>query len=575
MPNDCDMGMMTQQDAPTPSQTTNMHELTREAPTVRSTGICTVESQTGHIESAPPTTMYHPEPHQPTCSRAAQCNPSTDVAQLRPEPPTTDGHIGSLVTGNSSDSSVFLVTPTQPLHQTQPTSLACSTAACNLQAIPCQQQQLNTMQPNSPKVVLLSANGTMQQLSSAVLQQQHCWNPADANLQQRTGALLATQHEPVALPSQADSAPNSHRRRKTARKRCSRDECTKEMPDEDVCPMPIAHHRCHTDAGSHDEASTSTQTDSLPAASTIWASSPVPDSEDICKQQHVVHASYRQAIAAALPPRPAGKKTAVPEPPAVAPRHVHQTRAQSQSNSIPVARTPRLSKISPPVVDSSDSGSVDSFVDRDSLQSEGSTCPTTLNSATAKRSRRKHKGKDVGTSSSRGSVRNKGKVSSRRRSSRFGLHKDDGHAAGINGHLSPLLDASPTTSMQRAETPDWNLRRTPVSAGSMHSCPACSPCVNAHGSASSRDKPQVVNRCVRSTKGTVRQGSSKAGGTTATRRTHGDCETSATAKALGAIDGKHLVQQAYLASLSDSSARTPGYAKPTKAALIRQACGSS
>ena len=221
--------------------------------------------------------------------------------------------------------------------------------------------------------------------------------------------------------------------------------------------------------------------------------------------------------------------------------------------------------------DSETLASNSSFVAGDGV-SEASTCPSTVNSV-PKRTRKKQKQKAAGTSSSRGNGRNQGS-GSRRRASTAGLKKkDDGHAAGINGHLSPLLDTSSTAHVHHAVPPDWHLRRSPASAGSLHSCPACDRCVHAHGSGGT-DRAHALRRVVRSSQGFLRQPSSKASDTSATNRVRGDCVVAAPFKAQwgGAADGKHVVQQAYLAGLSDSSARTPHYAKPTKAALMKHAC---
>lgn len=581
---------MTQQDAPAlQAQATNTTSHTRtlagEAPASRSAGMCTVKSQTGCMERSPEVVINHqPDLARPqsTCSRGTECNLSNDAAQAQPGLPRI-GLLGSLPPGSSSGSTVAI--PTQPLqqYQTQPTSVFCGTgtAASDLQNTPYQQQQQAALHSNAGQVVVLSASGGIHPLNSAMLQQQHCLNcPADVPMQQQTGASLATQQQPDVFSNQEGSTPRRRRKshRNPDKKRRSRADSTTKVLDEVVCHAPTLQHSYTTAAGSHHQRST-TPTDSLPA-STIWAASPVQDSDDNWKQQHAVHTSQSRA-AAQLPPRPeVGRKSTQGALP-VAPHHPQGSHAKSQTTCVvPAAKTPCLARYSDDrrAVDSeSENVATDSsFVDGDGVQSEDSTCPSTLSGA-QKRSRRKQKGKAVGTSSSRGSVRSKAKGSSRTRSSTTGLQNDDdGHAAGINGHLSPLLDTSSTINMQRAVTPDWNLRRTPVSAGSMHSCPACSIGVHEHGSGR-RDKAQAVHRCVRSAKGNMRQPSSKAVRASATHRICGDCVTSSASKAQkgGALDGKLHVQQAYLAALSNSSARTPGYAKPTKAALLRQACGSS
>jgi hypothetical protein len=580
---------------PTPRQqahaanaTTQTQTLAGAAHASRNAGTCTADSQSGSMERSPETVHHHDsEPFGPrtqsTFTRATERNLNVDAARPQPGEPTNNVNLGRLLQGSSSDSTVLLVTPEDPTRQCQPsTSVACGTgtaAVCNLHTFPSQEQQMAEMQSKAAQIVLLSAKGTMKPLNAAMLQQLHSWSNADAQFQQKTGTQLVQQLQESA--SQEGIAPSSCKIHKHPDVKRSRTGGTTEVHEQDVCQAAAVQQSCPSAVAPHDHGS-STPTDSLPA-STTWAPSPVPDSDNAFKQQDAAHTARCPAVFT-RPPRSDVRKIVAAAGTAAA-HHAQHSHAQSQSQSVSVRRTPRLSKNSNdrPAFDSSDSHSAtDSFQDGYEVQSDASTCPSALNGAPAQRMQRKQKGKAKGASSSGGSLRGKGKAARKRSSIAELLSNDNGRAAGlelakqINGRLSPLLSNSSTVSMHQSQ--DWRSRRTPASIGSIQSCPACAEVrVHAHCSASrSENKSHTIHRCVRRTKGSVRQTTSKAGGTSTMHRNDGDCGASTRSKVLGgAQDGKRVVRQAYIVALSAFSARTPSYAKPTKAALLRQACASN
>ena len=552
--------------------TSHTHIHDEDLPPKRSAAAtCTVESQTGSIERAPVQIIREQSVlpgTQSTCDRGTACNLSNDASTTQSNLPGGIAQLASRPPASSSASTVFEVTPAQHVQpcQAPQASAACGTdtAAGNLQAVSCQQQV--QAEPESKYVAACAISGSedMQQLPPA----QQIWScPAVAQTGLHTTAQFPTQHTRESQEASTPRRRKSHK--KPGSKRHSKAHSSAQVPDEGVChefeglayPTAAAAPQIH---------GCSTPAQSLPAT-TVRGDSPAYESEDAW-QQHAVHASHSRT--AQLPPRPeVGRKMAqgtLPPAPNQQPQPPH-----SHSHSVPSVRTPRLARCSSDrcVGDSeSETGASDSsFVAGDGVQSEDSSCPSTLN-AVPKRTRTKQKLKAAGASSSQGTARRKEKGTRRRRSTAGSQNKDDGHAAGINGHLSPLLDTSSTTSVQRAVTPDWHLRSTPASACSLHSCPACDRRVHGSGS---RDRPQAGHPCLQSSRGSLRQLNSNSSDTAATHRVRGDCVMSVASKAQrgGTADGKRVMQQAYLAALSDSSARTPGYAKPTKAALLRHACG--
>lgn len=568
VPVSSEKGTMTQSGAPEPPQqnggtmNTPLHSLepTGDAQATISAGACTSERQSQHGE-------VRNQSNAPQAQTASALHTGSTSANgsAHAQPPIAGHHSGSTIPPSGSDQ-VFIMTPGQPM---LPATVAGATgAASNLQPLHLQQQQ-GVLQHPTAQLVVLSSTGAIQPLTSRMWQQQCLGTAAPTMVPQQAGTKLDKELHHDAAPSQAREArivPTSQQG--TGSKRDNADVCSeKDMQqahntlDSSTCPSPSSQRSCPTAANLPFHGS------SLSAASlqqsTLWAVSPVQDSDIIWKQPHVLNGSQRQPPNTMLPPRPSHK---------VAQAGVKSHEAQQRRSSAS-ATTPRLSKIRDIhcVVDSSESDT-DSCVDGDGLCSEASGCPSTT-AGSQSRSHQQRKGK--GTSTVKGTVRSKGKGPRKRTHGTKG--KDDGHAAGINGHLSPLLDSSSASSVQQ-ETSDWSLHRQAASVGSPRACRACDTYVHGRGSAPRRTKPQTVQTSSRHTKCTLRQQISRTEGNATSKKTRGPSVAACAPKLVqdGAQSGRQLAHQAYLAAVTGPFAmQSPHYAKPTKAALMRQACDSS
>jgi hypothetical protein len=238
-------------------------------------------------------------------------------------------------------------------------------------------------------------------------------------------------------------------------------------------------------------------TDVLPE-STVWEASPI-------QEQELVPLNPKH-----LPPRP------------IQPSGMHRSNAQPEGQ-----HTPRLARPSASHARHSNGGH---------SESDGSVSDMGLRKPSRK---------------SRGS--------GKRRTRTKPCRPDDGHAAGINGHLSPLLDSASTVSRCKSPTPEAeDLRMDPrhYTLG----CPTCGHC---------KLHQKHVHKC--SQGGTVGSRSAVKSPAAAVR-VRGECRATTATRHTA---GRQVLNQAYIAGLSGPSAQIPHYARPTEAALLRQAGAST